>query len=390
MAHTARRIFLTTLRYAGLALLIATLVLLAQAWEGMGKSATGERLARMQRSAQWQDGAFENPQPLLNDFWGMLTGMLEVSEHATPLGALPATRIDPARFRTRPESGLRITWLGHASSLIEIDGARVLTDPVWSERTSPIAWLGPKRWYPPPIALGELPSIDAVVISHDHYDHLDHRTLKAMKMWPKTRFIVPLGVGAHLEYWGLPKQRIVEVDWWERVQVGALSIVCTPARHASGREVFDKDATLWAGYALIGAQHRVYFSGDTGPFPAMKRIGEELGPFDITMIETGQYHPSWPDWHIGPEQAVAAHKLVRGRAMLPIHWALLTLAYHGWTEPIERVLAEAKQQGVPILTPRPGESIEPERALLEQRWWPTLPFESAQERPIVSSGMVWN
>jgi L-ascorbate metabolism protein UlaG (beta-lactamase superfamily) len=257
---------------------------------------------------------------------------------------------------------------------------------MWSERASPITWLGPRRWYDPPLALEHLPHIDAVVISHDHYDHLDHRTLVAMKHW-KTSFIVPLGVGAHLASWGIPEEKIVELDWWDRLKVGAVEVVCTPARHASGRLGFDKDSTLWAGYGLIGPRHRVYFSGDTGRFPAMKEIGEKFGPFDVTMIETGQYHQAWPDWHIGPEQAVLAHQDVHGLVMLPVHWAMLTLAFHGWTEPIERVLAAARRAGVKVLAPRPGQSVEPATSPELERWWPAVPFETGDESPVVSTGL---
>jgi L-ascorbate metabolism protein UlaG (beta-lactamase superfamily) len=295
--------------------------------------------------------------------------------------------IDPQRFATQPATGLRVTWLGHSSILIEVDGHRVLTDPVFSPRVTPVGFVGPKRYYAPLIELGKLPGLDAVVISHDHYDHLDYGTIAAMKDW-NTTFIVPLGVGAHLAYWGVPEARIVELDWWERHKIRGLEIVCTPARHASGRtQIFDRDSTLWAGYALIGPQHRAYYSGDTGLFPAMKDIGARLGPFDVTMIETGQYHRSWPDWHIGPEQAVLAHQLVRGRVMMPVHWALFTLAYHGWTEPAERVLAAASNSSVTVVVPKPGESIEPAVLPAPTRWWPSVPWDSAAQSPIVSSQM---
>jgi L-ascorbate metabolism protein UlaG (beta-lactamase superfamily) len=260
----------------------------------------------------------------------------------------------------------------------------VLTDPSWSERSSPISWLGPKRWFAPPIALGKLPKIDAVVISHNHYDHLDHRTIMAMREW-STVFIVPLGVGAHLAYWGVPEPRIVELDWWEQRQVGPLTVVCTPARHAAGRSLWDRDQNLWAGYALLGAQHRVFFSGDTGMFTALKEIGSRFGPFDATLIEVGQYHGAWPDWHIGPEQAVRAHQWLRGDVLLPVHWGKLQLAYHGWTEPIERVLAAAAAAHVRVLAPMPGPSGEPTADPPPDRWWPNVPWQRADQAPIVSS-----
>jgi L-ascorbate metabolism protein UlaG (beta-lactamase superfamily) len=369
---------------------IAALVSLAlaaavfDAWQGMGKRASGARRERMLRSEHFRDGGFVNAQSIDIDLWGSLVGMLHVSPHASPVGLVPTRRLDPRSLQTPARSGLRITWLGHSTNLIEIDGQRVLTDPSWSERSSPVSWLGPKRWFEPPIALGELPKIDAVVISHDHYDHLDHRTIIAMKDWP-TIFVVPLGVGAHLAYWGVPEAKIVELDWWEQTRVGALDIVCTPARHASGRSPFDKDRTLWASYALVSAQHRVYFSGDTGMFPALREIGARLGPFDVTMIETGQYHPAWADWHIGPEQAIRAHQLLRGRVLLPVHWGKLQLAYHGWTEPVERVLAASASAHVSVVVPRPGQSVEPTLAPALERWWPTLPWQTEQQTPIVSS-----
>ncbi|MET0287875.1 MAG: MBL fold metallo-hydrolase [Polyangiales bacterium] len=358
-------------------------VVLVQAWPAFGARAEGVRRARMEQSPQWHDGSFVNPEPIINHVGTMLDGMLHVSEHASPT-SLQAAPLEPAALRSPPASGVRITWFGHSTTLIELDGQRVLTDPSWSERSSPIAWLGPRHWFRPPIALAELPPIDAVVISHDHYDHLDHGTLVAMKDWP-TKFVVPLGIGAYLEGWGIAADKIIELDWWERAEVGALTIVCTPARHASGRTPFDRDQTLWASYALLGSAHRVYFSGDTGMFNALREIGRKLGPFDVTMIEVGQYHGGWPDWHIGPEQAMSAHQQLRGKAFFPIHWGGLQLAYHGWTEPVERVRAAAGS--TPVVIPRPGQPVEPLTSPALAPWWPKLPFESAQDAPIVSSGL---
>jgi L-ascorbate metabolism protein UlaG (beta-lactamase superfamily) len=383
MRQRLKRLF----KWLGLALLAVAAVALAQAWESLGRRATGERRARMERSPQWKDGAFENPEPIVNHLGPMLTGLLHVSPDLSPHEPVDAAKVDPARYREAPASGLRVTWLGHSSTLIELDGARVLTDPVWSHRVGPLSWVGPLRWYAPLIGLDELPRIDAVVISHDHYDHLDRATVVAMKDWD-TKFIVPLGVGAHLEYWGIAPEKIVEVDWWDRVKVGALEVVSTPVRHASGRHVFDKDATLWSGYALLGPQHRVYFSGDTGLFTALQDIGERLGPFDATLLEVGQYHRAWPDWHMGPEQAVTAHQMLRGRVFVPLHWGLLALAYHGWTEPIERSLIASDRQAVHAVHPRPGQAFEPEAPPQFARWWPGLPFETAEQHPVVSSDVV--
>ncbi|MBN1205660.1 MAG: MBL fold metallo-hydrolase, partial [Myxococcaceae bacterium] len=298
-------------RGLGALLVLAVAGALVDGWRAFGRRADGERRARMEKSPQWRDGHFVNPQPMLNDFWGSVTGAFNASKDSSPTIPVPTVRGGHERFDTPPPTGLRVTWLGHSSLLVEVDGYRILTDPVWGERASPLSTVGPKRWYAPLLALGELPKLDAIVISHDHYDHLDEPTLSAMKDWDTT-FIVPLGVGAHLTYWGVPASRIIELDWWERTKVKGLEIVATPSRHASGRALIDTNATLWASYAFIGPTHRVWFSGDTGLFPALRDIiGERLGPFDLTMIESGAYGNAWPDWHLGPEQAVTAHQLVR-------------------------------------------------------------------------------
>ena len=365
-------------------LVVGVALATAAAWRPMGHRSTGARRARMASSPQWRDGHFDNPQPLHNDIIGGLTAIRDASPFSAPTMPLATEAIDPQRFRSAPASGIRVTWMGHSTSLVEIDGARFLLDPVWSERPTPLNGVGPARWYPPVIALDQLPHIDAVLISHDHYDHLDMPTVVALAQIGTT-FIVPLGIGAHLEYWGVPADRIVELDWWQRTHVAGVEIVSTPARHASGRVLFDKDATLWNGFAILGNAHRVYYSGDTGLFPAMREIGEKLGPFDCTMIEIGQYHRAWPDWHIGPEQAVQAHALVRGRVFLPVHWGLFRLAYHGWTEPIERAVAAANARGATIATPRPGESVEPTLPIVTTRWWPALPWRMAMQDPIRST-----
>lgn len=377
-----RRVVLTGV--ASLAVAFVTF-LVADGWVSFGKGASGGRLARMEASPQRRDGVFVNPQPLWNDMLGSLAAMTDASAYTTPIEQVPVLSGDGARFKTAPSSGLRVTWLGHSTLLVEIDGHRVLTDPIFGERASPYDWVGPRRWYAPPIPFDEMPAIDAVLISHDHYDHLQRDTIERMIAWTETIFITPLGVGAHLEYWGVPPERIIELDWWQRTKLGGLDVVCTPARHASGRHLLDQNETLWAGYALVGLEHRAFFSGDTGLFPAMKEIGEKLGPFDVTMIEVGAYNRSWPDWHIGPEQAVKAHGWLRGEVFLPIHWGLWNLAAHGWTEPAERVLAAAAAHDVVVTIPRPGQSIEPASLPPLERWWPDVPWKKAEEDPVVST-----
>jgi len=363
---------------------------LADGWAAFGARATGARRARLQSSPQWRDGHVTNPQPLHNHLGKMLAGALHRSPDSSPavlpLGPPLVEAPPPSVLATPPASGLRVTWLGHSTMLVEIEGRRFLIDPVWSPRASPLDWVGPRRFFPPPIALEALPPLDAVVISHDHYDHLDRETVVALGARGAT-FVVPLGVGAHLAAWGIPEGRIVELDWWQRAPFGPVALVCTPARHASGRMLIDNDQKLWAGYAFVGASHRVYYSGDSGLFPGLRDIGARLGPFDLTMIEVGQYGQAWPDWHMGPEQAVRAHQMVGGRLLLPVHWGAFALAYHGWTEPIERALAAAARAGVVVVAPRPGHSFEPAAPPPVERWWPSLPVKTAEQEPIVSTQM---
>jgi len=358
--------------------------MMADGWVSLGKRASGERLARIQASPQWDGSKFVNPEPLWNDYMGMFNFFASTGVKKVPDGPLPVVPVDPATFDTPPPSGLRVTWFGHSTVLIEIDGRRVLVDPIWGDRVSPFSFTGVKRWYDPPLALDDLPELDLVLISHDHYDHLDRPTIEGLAQ-RDVRFVVPLGVGAHLAYWGVPEERIVELDWWEHTTLPGLDVVCTPARHASGRAVVDNNKTLWSGFVLGTAGHKVYYSGDTGLFSGLKEIGDRLGPFDLTLFEIGAYNEAWPDWHIGPEQAVLAHRVVGGGVMLPVHWGLFNLAMHGWTEPAERVLAAAAAADVTVALPRPGQSFEPSAPPPQERWWPDVPWQTADEHPIVST-----
>jgi len=370
---------------AGVAVL-ASGAALADAWKPIGHSAEGERLARMESSPQYDEGIFVNPQPMWNGVKESIGGLFRGSSYATPSEPLPVVFGDGSRFTEPPDSGLRVTWLGHSTQFIELDGATILTDPIFGGRASPFSWVGPATWYEPPIPLDAIPVPDLVLISHDHYDHLQFETIAAMADWD-TRFVTPLGVGAHLEYWGVEADRITELDWWEETQIAGLTLAATPARHASGRHAFDQNHTLWASYALIGPDHRVWFSGDTGLFPALDSIGALYGPFDLTMVEVGAYDRGWPDWHLGPEQAVDAHERVRGRVFMPIHWGMMDLSLHGWTEPIERVVVATSERDIPLAAPRPGASFEVDTLAAWERWWPELPWQTVEEHPVVATGM---
>jgi len=273
-----------------------------------------------------------------------------------------------ADYAMPPASGLRATWIGHASALVEIDGQRLLTDPVWSERASPSTLVGPRRFHPPPLPLDALPPIDVVLISHDHFDHLDMATVKALAA-RGTRFAVPLGVGAHLEAWSVPAAQILELDWNESARVGALTLTATPARHYSGRSPLRRDAALWASWVVRGPGHRLFFSGDTGYFEGFKAVGAAHGPFDLTLVKVGACDRTWPDIHLTPAEAVQVHLDVGGRFLLPIHWGTFNLAFHAWDWPAEEVLSAAQARGVALAIPRPGQLVEPERPPAIDAWW---------------------
>ncbi len=387
MAFRLRRIFRYGF-YGALLALVGIAAAISTGWTAMGTRADGARLERMRHSPRWQEGRFIDVLPRKEPgFWPALRGWLfEGSEYRAPARPQPLKSRHGNEFPSSIADGLRVTWLGHSTLLVEIDGARVLVDPVWGPRAAPFSWAGPKRFHRPPLPFRELPKLDAVLISHDHYDHLDHPTIVRLAR-KDVDFVVPLGVGAHLQYWGVPETRITELDWWEEHEVAGVRLVATPSRHFSGRSLTDRDCTLWSGWALIGPAHRAYYSGDTAMFPGFTEIGERLGPFHVTMIESGAYNAMWADVHLGPEQAVQAHRMVQGKIMIPVHWGTFDLALHGWTEPMERVLVAANQEGVHVATPRIGETVDALNPPQVARWWPKVPWKTAKQDPVTSSGL---
>lgn len=353
------------------------------AWPNLGHEPDAARLSRYAASPQWHGDRFDNPLPMYSNIKGGIFQLFETQPGEEPDGPVPTVDASAA-YASPPASGLRVTWFGHSSMLLELDGSTIVVDPFWSERASPFPWLGPRRWYEPPVPIDRLPRVDAVVVSHDHYDHLDRASIQAFNA-RGARFIVPLGVGAHLVDWGVPAERVTELDWWQEARVGAVRIVSTPSRHASGRLSARSNQTLWSGYAFVGPGHRAFYSGDTGFNDTFADVGSRLGPFDVTMIEAGQYDPQWPDWHLGPEQAVRVHEEVRGRVMIPVHWGLIKLAHHAWTEPVRRVLAAAACRRVDVLVPEPGRAVEPTTHPAIAQWWPPQHVYTGAEHPIVAS-----
>ena len=267
---------------------------------------------------------------------------------------------------------LALTWYGHASALLEIDGHRVLFDPVWGRRVSPSTLMGPARLHPVPVALEAVPRLDAVVISHDHYDHLDKATVVRLARARDVVFVVPVGVGAHLRRWRVPDARIVELDWGASTTVGSVTVTCTEARHFSGRGL-TRNTTLWSSWVVTGPTRRAYFGGDTGYGRFFTEIGSAHGPFDLTLLPIGAYDSHWPDIHVTPEEAVTAHADLcadPGHGVLvPIHWATFNLAFHPWAEPPRRLLAAADSVGSAVSVPRPGQRLDALAGPVREPWW---------------------
>ena len=338
----------------------------------LGGRIKGDRLARINASPNFADGQAQNPVPtslsMDGDTWGTTVEWIRGAKRRKPRAPVPVVKTDGQVLATPRQNGVRFVWIGHSTVYLEIDGTRVLIDPVWAELASPLKMVGPRRSHPVPIALNDLPDIEVVVISHDHPDHLDTELIR--RLVPRgVVFAVPLGVGAHLESWDVPAEQIVELDWWEGAAIGSLALIATPARHFSGRRLTDLNRTLWASWTLVGPESRVFYSGDTGWHDGFEKIGNQYGPFDLTIIKCGAYNDAWPDIHINGIQAVEANVLLKGRQMLPVHWLTFDLALHRWDEPIRQVVETASKLGVDVITPRVGEIVDLEPRREWPRWW---------------------
>lgn len=341
------------------------------------------RAERIARSPNRRGARFANPQPERMQPTAAIARWIRGAPDREPAGAVPIRTLRAADFGA-PSVAPSVVWLGHSTALVELSGVRILVDPVWSERCAPSQTFGPRRFHAPPLALEALPPLDAVLLTHDHYDHLDRATVRAIAA-RVPRWLCPLGVGGHLERWGVAAGRVAEADWWEALSLGDVELVCTPARHFSGRGPFDRNRTLWSGWALRAPAGRIWLSGDGGMQRAFADIGERLGPFDLSLVEVGAYDRAWADIHLGPEQALQAHVAARGGVLVPVHWGTFNLALHPWTEPVERVLAAAAPLGVPVAAPRPGGRVTAGDLDPLERWWPNVPWRGATDDPIVSS-----
>lgn len=333
----------------------------------------GARLARMQRSAQWRDGRFRNRDRRAGDSsTSNSTGARDVARRFLverpqrgPTSQVPVH----ADGMALPETGLHFTWLGHASVLVSMEGQRVLFDPVWSERCSPSPHVGPRRLHPVPCDLSDLPAISTVVISHDHYDHLDMVTIQSLHaLQPQCEFVVPLGVGAHLEHWGVDSGRIVELDWDEEHLAGSITLTPVASQHFSGRGLH-RNNTLWASWVARSPAGSVYFSGDTGYFNGFEQIRAAFGPFDVAFMAIGMYDPAWRAMHLNPEEAVRAGLELGTGLVAPIHWCTFTLAPHAWSEPPERFVVAAEEAGLAYVVPEVGQAVDVAAKPICVPWW---------------------
>ncbi len=367
--------------------------------KSLGKKAEGLRLECMKASPRWGGEGFLNLHPIApglrddNARMPTISEFLCGGERRVPSGPMPI--LQPREtWAQKPGSGLRATWLGHSTVLIEIDGYRVLTDPVWGPRVSPSRLVGPKRFHPVPVPLKALPPIDLVIVSHDHYDHLDYPTIRELAK-TNVPFVTSLGVGAHLEAWGIAPERIHELDWWETFTLpeAELSVTAGPSQHFSGRGLKDRNTTLWSSMIVRSARHKVFFSGDTGLTSEYEIIRERLGPFDLVMLEVGAHHPAWGHIHLGPENALKAYELLGGGVFLPVHWGTFSLATHDWDQPAEVLLAQGAKQGAKLLMPRLGEPVEPANFGEVSPWWRAVgakPLPAVEEPDIkLPEAMSW-
>jgi L-ascorbate metabolism protein UlaG (beta-lactamase superfamily) len=356
-----------------IALIVLIGFLVVKYYPALGGKSSRERLLRMDQSTNYSNGKFMNQIPTSMDMKlvstiKLLFEMIKGHPQGKPSEAIAVVPVDTQSIQGSEQATVR--WFGHSAVLLRLDGKTIFIDPMLGMAPSPFPIFGGKRYSRKlPIEIEELPSIDIVLISHDHYDHLDYGSIMKLKSKVK-QFYVPLGVAAHLERWGVDKARIKEVDWWDEFETEGMTIASAPARHFSGRSIDDRNATLWCSWVIKGQQASLFFSGDSGYGPHFKEIGNKYGPFDLTLMECGQYDERWSAIHMMPEETVQAHLDVKGKVMIPIHWGAFTLALHSWTDPVDRATKAAERLHAAIASPRIGETVTIGSTLYPKAvWW---------------------
>jgi len=324
------------------------------------------------RLQNYNEGRFqnENASPMDLNNWSLLKEYIAGTPNREPSKKLPVLKPVRQTLLDFPKDSLGMVWLGHSSFLLLMDGLKILVDPVLSKKPSPVPFFGPSRYSSEvPLSAEEMPDIDVLVISHDHYDHLDHQTILSLKHKVK-HYFVPLGVGNHLRLWGVADEKITELNWWETETYESLTLTAAPARHFSGRGILDRSKTLWASWIITGKSKNVFYSGDSGYDKHFQTIGQKYGPFDLALLECGQYHPDWKYLHMMPEETAQAAADLQSKLSVPVHWGAFTLALHEWTDPVKRSLSHAQKLGVPFAAPQMGELlIAGAEPYSQQAWW---------------------
>ena len=372
-AATIMSIFLTLVLLLLLAPIAAFCLYVAYG-QPFGRILQGEASSYLEASDNWRDGYFQNviETKTGSSFWETVKStykFMTQGQDRRPKPKLAVKAVHPSQLERLDAGRTVVTWLGHSALILQIDGQRWLLDPMLGKRVSPVDWFGPSRFCDaPPLVADQIPDVDVVVISHDHWDHLDHRTIK--KIHGRVgRFVVALGVKSHLVHWGVEAAKITELDWHESVQLGGVQLTATPSRHFSGRKRNQLYKTFWASFVIDGPAHKLFFGSDSGYFDGFRQIGAQYGPFDLTLLECGAYSEYWPDIHMMPEETAQAHLDLGGRILMPIHWAAFSLSLHPWREPIERLLKVAAKKHIKVIHPMVGGHYELGGTLPRERWW---------------------
>lgn len=359
----------------GILLLVISGTLFLNFYPSVGGTQSEEKIRIFKKSGYYEDGKFINQIYTSMDmgigkFMSILKDWIVGVPKQSPEKPLPVLAVDSLTIASKNDSLVRVTWFGHSAFLLEIAGKNILLDPMLSDYCGPHRWLGPSRFSNGiPIAIEKLPQIDAIIYSHDHYDHLDYDSVSKLKDKVK-KFYVPLGVGSHLETWGVKLDKIHELNWWDEIVFDDLQLVCAPARHFSGRGILDRNSTMWASWVIKSGNFTIYFSGDSGYGPHFKEIGEKYGPFDFAMLECGQYDKRWESIHMLPEQTAQAALDLNAKIAMPIHWGSFVLALHSWKDPVERLTKKAQELNVNVITPKIGEQfLLNETKIEDNNWW---------------------